>query len=616
MQVRRLGPFIGPERQSNWRPMARSSEDNAPARPAGKSLKPLGRFLPLLRRYRLSMLLAGLALVVAAAATLVVPLAVRRVIDHGFSAEGSTLINQYFAVMLLVVGVLALASASRFYLVTWLGERIVADTRDLLFKHLLELSPAFFETNRSGEIVSRLTADTTQIKAAFSTSASIALRNLVMLIGAAIMMVVTSAKLSGLVLLAIPLIVLPLILFGRKVRSLSRSAQDTLAESAAYAQERLLAVTAVQSFVQEAATVDTFKAATSTAFTAAAKRTGARAFLTAAIIFLSLGSVTLVLWYGAREVISGAMTAGSLSQFVLYAVLAASALGELSQVWGEIQLAAGAAERIAELLDEKPAIASPPAPVPLPSPARGEIAFDHVSFHYPTRPDGPALENVAFTVAPGETVALVGPSGAGKSTIFALLQRFYDPQSGRILVDGVDVKEADPKALRQRIAVVPQETVIFSGTVLDNIRFGRPEASLDEIKRAARAAHVEEFASSLPKGYDTEVGERGITLSGGQRQRIAIGRAILRNAPILLLDEATSALDAESEALIQEALKELTHNRTTLVIAHRLATVRSAGRILVLDGGRLVAQGQHGELTKSNPLYSRLAELQFSAQSA
>ncbi len=596
--------------------MARSTEDTAPARPAGKSLKPLRRFLPLLTAYRLPVALAFLALVVAALATLIVPLAVRRVIDHGFSAEGSLLINQYFAVMLAVVAVLALASAARFYLVTWLGERIVADTRDLLFKHLLDLSPTFYEANRSGEIVSRLTADTTQIKSAFSTSASIALRNLVMLIGAAVMMVVTSAKLSCLVLLAIPLIVLPLIFFGRRVRALSREAQDTLANSAAYAQERLLAVTAVQSFVQELTAIKAFKDATAVAFDASARRTRARAFLTGAIIFLSLGSVTAVLWYGAREVITGAMTAGTLSQFVLYAVLAASALGELSQVWGEVQAASGAAERIAELLDETPAIAAPLSPVPLPTPAKGEVVFDRVSFHYPTRPDGPALEEVSFTVAKGETVALVGPSGAGKSTIFALLQRFYDPQTGRVLVDGVDVRQADPRAVRSRIAVVPQETVIFSGSVLDNIRFGRPQASLAEIKAAARAARIDEFAERLPEGYDTEVGERGITLSGGQRQRIAIGRAILRDAPILLLDEATSALDAESEALIQEAITELTQHRTTLVIAHRLATVRNAGRILVLDEGRVVAEGQHGELAQTNPLYSRLAKLQFSAQSA
>jgi ATP-binding cassette, subfamily B, bacterial len=596
--------------------MARSSEDSAPARPAGRNLKPLRRFLPLLKGYHRQIGLAFLALIVAALATLSVPLAVRRVIDHGFSPGGDIFIDQYFGVMLGVVAVLAIASATRFYLVTWLGERIVADTRDLLFKHLLDLSPSFFEANRSGEIVSRLTADTTQVKAAFSTSASIALRNLAMLVGAVVMMVVTSPKLSGLVLLAIPLIVLPLIFFGRQVRSLSREAQDTLANSAAYAQERLLAVTAVQSFVQESAAVRAFRTATAVAFDAAAKRSWARAFLTGAIIFLSLGSVTAVLWYGAREVISGSMTAGSLSQFLLYAVLAASSLGELSQVWGEIQLAAGAAERIAELLDEKPGIAAPVAPVPLPSPERGEIAFDRVTFHYPTRPEGPALDEVSFTVASGETVALVGPSGAGKSTVFALLQRFYDPQSGQILIDGVDIRTADPRQVRSRIAVVPQDTVIFSGSVLDNIRFGRPEATLAEVKKAARAAHIDEFAQSLPKGYDTEVGERGITLSGGQRQRIAIGRAILRDAPILLLDEATSALDAESEALIQQALAELTQNRTTLVIAHRLATVRSAERILVLDEGRLVAQGKHGELTKSNPLYSRLAELQFSAQSA
>ncbi|MGE3831111.1 MAG: ABC transporter transmembrane domain-containing protein [Parvibaculaceae bacterium] len=585
------------------------------SRPRGKSLKPLARLLPLLSRYRGHIAAALIALIAAAGATLSVPVAVRRVIDHGFSGSDTAIVNQYFAVMLAVVGVLAIASGVRFYLVTWLGERVVADLRDKVFAHLLDLSPAFYERERTGEVVSRLTADTTQIKAAFSTSASILLRNLVMLIGAVVMMTVTSLKLSGLVLIAIPLIMLPLILFGRKVRSLSRDAQDTLADSAAFAQERLSAVTAVQSFVQENATFANFAAATQKAFDAAARRTLARGFLTTAIIFLSLGSVTMVLWYGAREVIAGTMTAGSLSQFVLFAVLAASSLGELSQVWGEIQSAAGASERIAEILDEKPEITAPATPIMLPAP-KGEVAFDGVSFHYASRSEGPALEDLSFTVAPGETVALVGPSGAGKTTVFALIQRFYDPQQGRVLIDGIDIRTADPRAIRTRIAVVPQDTVIFSGTVLDNIRFGCPETSKAELLSAAQAARVNEFVERMPQGYDTEVGERGITLSGGQRQRIAIARAILRDAPILLLDEATSALDAESEALIQEALERLTRGRTTLVIAHRLATVRNAGRILVLDQGRLVAQGRHGELTKSSPLYSRLAELQFNVKTA
>jgi ATP-binding cassette subfamily B protein len=478
------------------------------------------------------------------------------------------------------------------------------------------MSPAFYEVQRTGEVVSRLTADTTQIKATFSITATIALRNAVMIIGAVIMMVVTSPKLSALALLAIPLIVLPLILFGRKVRKLSRLAQDTLADSAAFAQERLTAITAVQSFVQEEPARAAFERATRSTFAAATDRTRARAALTGAVIFLSLGSVIGVLWFGAQEVIAGQMTGGALGQFVLYAVLASSALGELSQVWGDVQLAAGAAERISELLDEKPQITAPREPQALPRPPRGEVAFDQVSFTYPTRADHLALADVSFTVAAGETVALVGPSGAGKTTVFTLIQRFYDPERGRVLIDGIDIKTADPREVRSRIALVPQEIMIFSGSVLDSIRFSRPGASDKELHAAAVAAHVEEFASRLPKGYDTEVGERGITLSGGQRQRIAIARAILRNAPILLLDEATSALDAESEQLIQQALAELTRNRTTLVIAHRLATVRNADRLIVLDQGRLIAQGRHGELMESDPLYARLANLQFTVPSS
>ena len=593
--------------------MSNTYEDEARRRPKSRNLKPLLRLTPFLTRYQGRMMLALLALLVAAGATLVVPLAVRRVIDHGFTAANAALVNQYFLGMLLVVVLLALGSAIRFYYVMWIGERVVADVRDALFSHLLKLSPGFFETQRSGEVVSRLTADTTQIKAAFSSTASIALRNVVMLIGTIVMMVLTSPKLAGLSLLALPLIVLPLVIYGRRVRSLSRLAQDTLADSAAYAQERLAAIATVQSNVQEGNARRDFGEATATAFAAAAQRTFARAILTAAIIAVSTGAIVLLLWYGASEVISGNLSPGTLSQFLIYAILAASSLGQLSEVWGEVQLAAGAAERISELLDEKPVIAAPLHPLTLPVPSRGELSLERVSFRYPTRPDALALDDISFMVRTGETVAIVGPSGAGKTTIFALAQRFFDPQLGVIAVDGVDVKTVDPLLLRQRLAIVPQETVIFSGTVLDNIRFGKPEASSDEVLAAARAARVDEFAERLPKAYDTEVGERGVTLSGGQRQRIAIARAILRDAPILLLDEATSALDAESEAFIQQAIDKLTQNRTTLVIAHRLATVRNANRILVLENGRLIAEGKHAELINTSPLYARLAKLQFSA---
>jgi len=562
------------------------------------------------------MFFALIALLAAAGATLAVPVAVRRIIDNGFTAENALLVDKYFLAMLAVVVVLAVGSALRFYFVMWIGERVVADIRDAIFSHLLSLSPAFFETQRSGEVLSRLTADTTQIKSAFSSTASIALRNVVMLIGTIFMMVASSPKLAGLSLLALPLIVLPLVTYGRRVRSLSRLAQDTLASSAAFAQERLLAVSTVQANVQENAARRLFNSATSEAFGAAAQRTFARAILTALIIGVAAGAVVILLWYGANTVISGTMSPGTLSQFLIYAILAASSMGQLSEVWGEVQLAAGAAERISELLDEKPVITAPAVPQPLPLPPQGRLALEHVIFAYTTRPEQDALIDVSFSVKTGETVAIVGPSGAGKTTIFALVQRFFDPQKGIVTVDGVDVKTAVPQEVRERIAVVPQETVIFSGTIIDNIRFGKPEASAEDVLEAARAARVDEFAERLPHGYDTQVGERGVTLSGGQRQRIAIARAILRDAPILLLDEATSALDAESEAFIQQAIEKLTANRTTLVIAHRLATVRNADRILVLDGGELVAEGTHAELINTSPLYGRLAKLQFTAQAA
>ena len=590
----------------------------------GKSsnLRPLARLLPILDQYRRQALLALAALIVAAIATLIVPIAVRRVLDHGFSAANAQLVNQYFLMMFLVVTVMALASALRFYLVSWIGERVVADVRDKLFRHLTTLTPEFYEAQKTGEVVSRLTADTTQIKSAFSSSASIALRNLVMFMGAIAMMIYTSPRMSALASLAIPLVIIPLIIYGRRVRNLSRLAQDALADSAAFAQERLSAITTVQSNTQESATIATFEKSTTTAFFASRKRATARALLTFAIIQVSLGAIVLLLWYGARDVMAGRITGGTLSQFVLYAVFAASALGQLSEVWGEVQLAAGAAERISELLDEKPAILQNNNPLPLPMSlngqkhllARGQVDFSKVGFRYPARPEAEVLKSASFSASPGEVVAIVGPSGAGKTTLFSLLQRFHDPQHGTIKIDGLPITALSLETLRNQIATVPQDPVIFSGTIAENIRFSRADATDVEVAEAARSARVDEFANALPMQLNTELGERGVTLSGGQRQRVAIARAILRNAPILLLDEATSALDAESEALIQQALEKLTQGRTTLVIAHRLATVRNADKIVVMDKGKILAQGTHAQLMKKNPLYAKLAKLQFSAK--
>ena len=557
------------------------------------------------------MFLAFIALTVAAAVTLAVPIAIRRVIDEGFSRDNASMVDNYFLAMLAVVLALAVASSARFYLVTWLGERVVVDLRTAVFAHLTLLSQSFYEVTRTGEVLSRLTADTTQIKSAFGVSASIALRNLFLLVGAVVMMVLTSVELSGLVLLAIPAIVLPLVLFGRWVRRLSRDAQDTLAGTAAMASENLLAISTVQAFTAERFARSEFDEASEISFVAARSRTLARSVLTATIIFVAMGAIVGVLWYGAQNVMSGTMTGGVLTQFVLYATFAAGAMSALSQVWGEVQLAAGAAERLAELLETDPVIAPPAAPEALPDPPRGEIAFQDVNFTYPTRPDQPALSGLNLTVRPGETVAIVGPSGAGKSTLFNLLLRFYDPDSGTVSVDGVDVKAADPVAVRERMALVPQDTVIFSSSVGENIGYGKPNASRQEIEEAAEAALAHGFVSAMPEGYGTRVGERGMTLSGGQRQRIAIARAILRDAPILLLDEATSALDAEAEIKVQTALDHLMKGRTTLVIAHRLSTVRNADRILVLDGGKVVDEGSHDELVKKGGLYARLASLQL-----
>ena len=577
----------------------------------GARLRPLLALAPYVARYRGRAVLALISLTVAAITTLVVPLAVRRMIDFGFSPEGIALINSYFSVMIAIVAVLAAASASRYYLVMTIGERIVADIRRDVFAHLVSLSPAFFDSARSGELVSRLTADTTQIKSAVGASVSIALRNIMLFLGATVMMVITSPKLSGFVLLAIPLIVIPLVAFGRWVRRLSRNAQDTLADASAYASELIGAIRTVQAYTSERMATARFGGEVEQAYEAARSSTRARAVLTLIIIFIVFSSVVAILWVGSHDVLTGAISPGRLGQFVLYAAFAASALGQLSEVWGEVSAASGAAERLFEILRVKSQITAPPKPVALPVPARGDVGFENVSFAYPARPDVIVVDNVSLSVKAGEKVAIVGPSGAGKSTLFHLLLRFYDPARGTISLDGVPVKSADPVDVRARIALVPQDSVVFAASARENIRFGRPDASDAEVERAADLAHATEFLRRLPGGFEAQLGERGVTLSGGQRQRIAIARAILRDAPLLLLDEATSALDAESETLVQTALEELMRHRTTLVIAHRLATVLSCDRILVMDQGRIVEQGTHAELVAANGLYARLARLQF-----
>ncbi|WP_420967022.1 ABC transporter ATP-binding protein/permease [Bradyrhizobium sp. B120] len=574
-------------------------------------LRPLLALAPYVARYKGRAILALISLTIAAITTLIVPVAVRRMIDLGFTPEGIAMINSYFSVMIAVVAVLACASASRYYLVMTIGERIVADLRRDVFAHLISLSPSFFDSARSGELVSRLTADTTQIKSAVGASVSIALRNLMLFFGAAAMMVITSPRLSGFVLLAIPMIVIPLVAFGRWVRRLSRNAQDTLADASAYASELVNAIRTVQAYTGERLARARFAREVEQAYDAARSSTKARAMLTLIVIFIVFASVVVILWVGSHDVLTGAISPGRLGQFILYTAFAASGLGQLSEVWGEVSAASGAAERLFEILRVRPQIAAPASPRALPQPARGDVGFDNVSFAYPTRPNALAVDGVSLEVRSGEKVAIVGPSGAGKSTLFHLLLRFYDPKSGIISLDGVPIRQADPADVRARIALVPQDSVVFAASARDNIRFGRPDATDAEVERAADLAHATEFLRRLPGGFDAQLGERGVTLSGGQRQRIAIARAILRDAPLLLLDEATSALDAESETLVQTALEELMRHRTTLVIAHRLATVLSCDRILVMDQGRIVEQGTHAELVAAGGLYARLARLQF-----
>ncbi|RUM98448.1 ATP-binding cassette domain-containing protein [Pseudaminobacter arsenicus] len=576
-----------------------------------RSLKPLRRLAPYLLRYRLLVVGSLISLVLAAATTLTLPIAVRRMIDHGFSNSDSSFIANYFSMLVVIAAILALASASRYYFVITLGERIVADIRRDVFSHVTALSPAFFDTAQSGEIISRLTADTTQVKSAVGATASVALRNIILGLGAVAMMVITSPKLSGLVIAAIPVIVLPLVAFGRSVRRKSRAAQDMLADATAYASEQIGAVRILQAFTNERLVTGHFANAVDIAFKAARASVFARSFLTFFAIFTIFSSVVAVLWFGSRDVLAGTLSAGTLGQFLLYSVFAAGALGALSEVWGELSQAAGAAERLTEILAEVPAIAAPAKPQALPKTPKGLVEFRDVSFAYPARPDKPALHELSFTVKPGETVAIVGPSGAGKSTVFSLILRFYDPDSGTVLIDGVEIDKADPQAVRARTAIVPQDVTIFATSVAENIAFGRPGASRAEIEAAAKAALADEFIEKLERGYETPVGERGVMLSGGQRQRVAIARAILRDAPILLLDEATSALDAQSETLVQTALERLMAERTTIVIAHRLATVLKADRILVLDEGRIVEEGTHASLVRKGGIYAELAKLQF-----
>ena len=584
-----------------------SGVDPAPRR----GLRPLRKLWPYMRRYRGTLALALLALLLAAAAGLGLPVGIRLVIDEGFSATNAQMIDRYFLLLFGLAAGLAIFSAVRFYLVSWLGERVVADMRTAVYRHVITLSPTFFEVTRTGEILSRLTGDTTLVQSVAGVNLSITLRSAVTLAGGLVMLTVTNPRLTGVILLLIPLVLVPLLVYGRRVRRLTRATQDRLADASGLAGETLNAIQMVQAFTLETRFAERFADAVTASFETAVRRIRARTMLTAFAILVVFGAIVFVLWLGAQAVIEGSMTAGELGQFLLYAVLVAGSAASLSEMWGEIQRAAGAVERIVELLHAKPDITAPPNPVPLPKPALGRVGFINVSFNYPSRPSELALSDLSFSVEPGERVALVGPSGAGKSTVFQLLLRFYDPKTGQVLLDGIDLASAKLEEIRRRIGIVPQETVVFAADVLENIRQGRPDARDDEVRAAARAASAEAFVVTLPEGYNTFLGERGTRLSGGQRQRIAIARALLKDPAVMLLDEATSALDAESERLVQQALDDLMRDRTTIVIAHRLATVLKADRILVMDDGRVVAEGTHTSLLEESPLYARLAALQF-----
>ncbi len=579
-------------------------------REKSKNVRALRALWPFVARYRLMVLAAILALVSTAVISLILPIAVRRVVD-GFDTSAVELLDSYFSAALIIAMLLAVGTGLRYYLVTRLGERVVADIRKAVFNGMIGMSPAFYEKVMTGEVLSRITTDTTVILSVIGSSISVAARNVLILIGGMILLLFTSLKLAALVLLLVPVIIIPIVVMGRRLRVLSRENQDWIANSSGNASEALLSVQAVQAYTHEGPSRATFGDVTEQAFQSAKKRIGLRAVMTVVVISLVFVGIVGVLWIGARDVRAGDMSVGELVQFVIYAVMVAGAVGALSEIWGELQRAAGATERLVELLEADDTVEDPINAAPIALPVKGSVAFEDVVFHYPTRPTQAALDHVAFCVEPGETVALVGPSGAGKSTVIQLLLRFYDPKSGRIRIDGHDLTELSRADFRQHIALVPQEPVIFATSARENIRFGRPVATDAEVEAAASAAAAHEFLSKLPDGYDTEVGERGVMLSGGQKQRIAIARAILRDAPILLLDEATSALDAESERAVQQAVERLSAGRTTLVVAHRLATVKQADRILVFDDGKIVATGTHDSLVADGGLYARLARLQF-----
>jgi ATP-binding cassette subfamily B protein len=587
------------------------AEKNSTERPTGSSLKPLRSLVPFILAYRGTLIAAFAALLVASAAMLALPVALRYLIDNGFAANDVGTINRYFGWFFAAAAVFGGFAALRYYLISWLGERVVADIRTAVYDRVIRMDPTFFETTRTGEVLSRLTADTTLVQSVSGVSLSIALRTSINLIGGLVMLALTSVTLTVYIMMGVPVIIAPMIIVGRRIRRQSRTTQDRVADTSGLADETLNAIQTVQAFTLEPLQSERYSNAVADSFKAAIRRVRTRAFLTALGITLVFGAITIILWTGSRAVLAGSMTGGELAQFLMYSIFVGSSAAGLSEVWGEVQRGAGAMERLSELLVARPAIRAPENPAVLPERTRGRISFKNVNFNYPSRPDQAALKDFSLDIEAGETVAIVGPSGAGKSTSFQMLLRFYDPKSGSVEIDGIDISQLSPTALRQQIGLVPQETVLFGDSARENIRYGKPDADNFAVEQAAVAAAADEFITKLPEGYDTFLGERGTRLSGGQRQRVAIARAILKDPPILLLDEATSSLDAESERLVQLALEGLMKDRTTLVIAHRLATVKKVDRIVVMDEGRIVAIGNHDELTKTSKLYSKLAKLQF-----